>query len=214
MAWPGPGVMCCGVTPFLLRVRSVLVCLDGVAGAVRQVQHTPGVDVPPRSGHALLRSCGPSLSAVLGTQSPVLTGFWDFSVLKARQVCGSVGADLTGREKYAGGRMPRSGCGRTTGKRAYWSAPLNSQPFHSAFHTGTLSLKKAGVMVPTWYPGQCGIGVFLLPACCRRTRPFSSARAPFAHILPPRKALSRAQPTLSHRFHVFSPKPSPTKDVR
>ena len=108
--------MCCGVTPFLLQARSVIVCLDEEAGAVQQEQHIPGVDVPPRSGHALLlRSCGPSLSAALGTQSPVLTGFWAFSVSKARQVCGSVGADLTGRKMYAGGRMPRSGCGRTLG---------------------------------------------------------------------------------------------------
>jgi hypothetical protein len=53
-------------------------------------------------------------------------------------------------------------------------------------------------MVPTWYPAQCGIGVFLFSASSRPTRPFSSAPAPFAHKFPSRKGLiARSPDTLS-----------------
>lgn len=43
------------------------------------------------------------------------------------------------------------------------------------------------------------------------TRAFSSALAPFAH---PKGLIARPPDSLSHRLHVFSPKPSPSKCVR
>lgn len=153
----------------------------------------------------------PSLSAVLGDSIAGLEPFLDSSALKAWQVCGPGGMGLTGSK----------GCwGTHTEERVVvvvWCGQariLECTPKLLPFILGTLNLKKLGGYGSHLVFRQCGIGVFFL--LLGLPEPFSSAPAPFAHSLPCSKGPCRALTRLFSLicFHVFSPKPSPTKLVR